>query len=158
MLPHRRKTKEEIRHEEKVTMANKIMNCLARHQPKKKRKKEMSQFEPKSVVVSQRETKYTPTEIGEFLYHHTGRQPARLEGLVITWHLGELNSRQINFKCGTTLDLTLPAEIHYKEDPAVVENWLCDDIESLAFYDVCRLIAFYLTEVYKLKIQSLWER
>jgi hypothetical protein len=39
MLPYRRKTKEELALEKKQAMASKIMQCLTRHQPKKKRKK-----------------------------------------------------------------------------------------------------------------------
>lgn len=39
MLPWRRKTKGELALEKKQAMANTIMTALARHQPKKKRKK-----------------------------------------------------------------------------------------------------------------------
>lgn len=38
-FPVRRKTKGELELEKKQTMANTIMSALARHQPKKKRKK-----------------------------------------------------------------------------------------------------------------------
>lgn len=118
----------------------------------------MTQFEPQVVIVPSRETRFTPTEIGEFLFHHTKREPARLEGLVITWNIDANKVRTINFKHGMTLDLTMPAEIHYKESTIDVDAWIEQDIEHLAFYDVQRLLAFYLTEAYKQKIQALWDR
>jgi hypothetical protein len=118
----------------------------------------MTQFEPQAVIVPKSETRFTPTEIGEFLFHHTKREPARLEGLVITWNVDASKARTVNFKHGTTLDLTLSAQVHWKEDANFVDFWVEQNINELAHFDVQRLIAFHLTDAYKQKIQALWDR
>jgi hypothetical protein len=113
-------------------------------------------MEGMGINVPLEDTKFTVNEIGEFIYHHTGRLPTRFEGFRITWNLDEEGNRTIHFKVGENLHLGLPASPHYKEDPKELCQLWIDNPYLLAEQDTHRVIALGLTAMYKKKIAALW--
>ncbi|WDS62390.1 hypothetical protein [Pseudomonas phage D6] len=115
-------------------------------------------MEPITVVVPLKAINFTAAEVGEFIQHHTGRLPARMNELEIIWHLNQKMDRWISIRVAGTEYVTQKFQPHYRENLMQVCQWWLDKPDHAAAVDVKRFIALGLTEAYKAKIQGLWTR